>query len=213
MEDFREFLDNCERVMRDKDCVALTAMHGILYCLPRAANSPSILAAEESVQVSIQEMRQWASEATVTIEGSDATVSTSKAIWISRLVKCLEEEAVLFLNGLPQVANAKPTVASMPLATTVHEPAQKSPQLPDPYVFLWAKRPPVPSNNSLSPDTLKECLRKRNLKELKHDGLHNEVRHQHEEKLRGSLDKVNATVLQGIVVYVLEHNEEYRSFY
>ncbi len=198
--DFREFLDTCERVMRDKDSVDLIAMHGILYGLPRAgkssllqrligkklpANSPSTLAAEESVQVSIQEIRQRALEATIAIEGSDAADSTSKAIW--RLVEGLEEEAVLFLNGLPQVSTstsspeAKPSTSTgtpTPVPTTPQEPAHDAPQHPapeapqQPYqnVSPQAKPLPQPSKDSPSPDALryfKECLRKRNWKELK----------------------------------------------
>ncbi len=173
-EDFREFLDTCERVMRDKDSVDFTAMHGILYGLPRSgkssllqrlignippAFSPSTLAAEKSVQVSIQDIRQRALERTVVMEGSDAADSTSKAIW--RLVETLEEEAVLFLNDLPQVSTstsspeANPststgseTIASAPLATIPQEPAQNAPQQPIPKApqqpVTEAPQQPVP---------------------------------------------------------------------
>ncbi len=190
--------------MRDKDTIDLIAMHGILYGLPRAGkssllqrligkkpptNSPSTLAAEESIQVSIEDVRQRAMDTTVAIEGSGATVATGDAIW--RLVQGLEEEAVLFLNGLPQISTSSPeakpststgheTMAPIPLATTpppqepapdaLVQPVPEAPKQPDQDVSPQAKPLPQPSKDSPPPDALeyfKECLRKRDWKELK----------------------------------------------
>ncbi len=147
MEDENKFLDTCERVMKDDSSVDLTAMHGILFGLPRSGKSsllqrlignkpptksPSTLAAKESVKVSIQKVREQAKDTTVAIEGGDAAAHTGKAIW--RHVGLIDE-AVLLLNDLPQVSTSADgeTMASTEPATTQEppqEPVHNAPQEP-----------------------------------------------------------------------------------
>ena len=92
---FDEYLDICERVMRDKDSIDFIAMNGLLFGLPRLGKSsflhrltnrqppkfsPSTLTAEKSVQISIKEVRGRKSKVVVTIEASDNTAGTGDVI-------------------------------------------------------------------------------------------------------------------------------------
>ncbi len=182
-EELLEFLATCERVLRDKDSIDLTAMHGLLLGLPRSgkssllariigrippAISPSTLAAEKSVQVSIQEVRQRGTSATIAIEGHRTAVGAGD--W--RLISSLEEEAVDFLNELPP----RPTATMSPKREGVpedhHHPVHSLSR-------HTAEGSPYEGDRSVSSRTtegsrfegplkyFEECLRKRDWKKVK----------------------------------------------